>query len=135
MPIITWSEKYSVNIDKIDQQHKKLIDIINRLFDTMKQGKAKGVISEILVELQEYTVYHFTDEEYLLKKYHYPELDNHIKQHQFFIDELSNLRGKMASGKLGIGLEMMQFLSDWLTNHIRGNDKQYSGFLVEKGVV
>ena len=134
MHIINWNENYSVKIAKIDSQHKELIDIINRLFDAMKSGKAREVISQIMIQLQEYTVYHFSTEEYLLQEHCYPLVAQHLKEHDRFVDDLGKLRDKLDAGRLGIGLELMGFLSHWLTGHIRGSDNHYSAFLREKGV-
>lgn len=134
MPIISWSDGLSVNVTVIDEQHKKLIDIVNRLFDAMKAGKAKGVVGQTIDELREYTVYHFATEEKYFADLNYPDSKVHNAEHLLFVEKLDDLKMDMAQGKLGIGLELMNFLSNWLTNHIRITDQNYSAFFNENGV-
>ena len=63
MPFIEWNEKYSVHIEEIDSQHKKIFSIINRLHSALKARKGKKVIGNLLDELVDYTYYHFATEE------------------------------------------------------------------------
>ena len=67
MPLITWTDNLSVNHTEIDNQHKKLVDLINILFDAMKAGKGTDVLNKIFAELTSYTIYHFTYEEKLME--------------------------------------------------------------------
>lgn len=134
MAIIQWSEKYSVGISQIDDQHRSLINSLNLLHDAMKQGKGKDVIDEILNFLANYTVEHFNTEEKLMTTYKYPGYLVHKKEHDDLVAKVKDYKQKLKEGKVIISSEILQFLSDWLNNHILKNDMAYKDFFLEKGV-
>ncbi|MBX3008862.1 MAG: bacteriohemerythrin [Melioribacteraceae bacterium] len=134
MALISWNENYSVKIRDIDDQHKKLIDLINELHDAMKSGRGKEVVGKTLSELLKYTSNHFGFEEKLFAQYNYPEGRTHSKTHKDLIDQLKEFISKYESGQNTLSIELMNFLKDWLTNHIMGTDKKYTSFLNSKGI-
>ena len=129
MPIITWEEKFSVENKTIDDQHKKLVDLINSLFDSMKKGQSKEILSNLLDSLVDYTVYHFTEEEKMLKSADYSELPSHMKIHQSFVDKISTFKNEFESGNSYISLEIITFLKDWILNHILIQDMKYKSVI------
>ncbi len=131
---LQWGPQFSVNIKEIDEQHKKLINMVNTLHSAFSTGKSKSVISNILNELIEYTVYHFGTEEKYFKEYDYPEKDAHIKIHQDLAKKVLDFKDAFDSGKTTVSIELLKFLRDWLSNHICITDKKYSKFLNEKGL-
>ncbi len=134
MEFFTWNENFSVGINTIDEQHKKLVSLINELATAMSEGKGRDKIDSLLTELADYTVYHFSEEEKLMANYEYPGLEEHKKIHSAFVEKVSDFKKKYENGSLLISIEVFQFLQDWLKEHILGTDKQYSPFLREKGV-
>lgn len=134
MALLNWSDNYSVRVREIDTQHKKLIDLINTLHDGMKSGKGKEVLGGILNELVAYTVYHFGFEEKLFDKYGYPETIIHKRNHADLIAQVKKFVDSYNSGDGVLTIELMNFLRDWLTQHIAGSDKKYSDFFNGKGV-
>ncbi|NPA45576.1 MAG: bacteriohemerythrin, partial [Chlorobi bacterium] len=82
--LINWNETYSVGNAEMDKQHKKLIEIINKLFKSFKDGNAQEILHEILQEMIDYANYHLNSEEKLLYKYDYPEKEKHEKLHEEF---------------------------------------------------
>lgn len=136
MPIIVWDDaKLSVNVKGMDLQHRKLIDLINRLYDAMMEGKGNEILGGILRELVDYTIVHFGNEERLLKQYEYPDLALQEKEHEYFKKKIAEMRDGFEKSKMGLTLNVMNFLKDWLANHIMKNDKRYGPFLNSKGVV
>lgn len=135
MPLIQWGPKYSVNIQEIDNQHQKLMALINQLYDAMTAGHGKDVLGKVLNELANYTVNHFAYEEKLFQQHAYPETAAHKAEHVKLIQQVTDLKQKFESGKAHITLEVMNFLKDWLNNHIMVVDKKYSAHLNSKGVV
>jgi hemerythrin len=131
MEIIKWSDSYSVGIKEIDNQHKGLVIIINELFTFMTEGKAKDNLEPIFEHLTEYTKLHFGVEETMLFKYAYPDLDQHKIEHQKFINKLESLKEDFKYGKITISLEILNFLKDWLINHIQHTDKKYSEHILK----
>lgn len=134
MPLMTWKNEYSVNIAQIDQQHKKLIDLINQLNDAMAQGKAKEILDKILNDLVGYCASHFKLEEQLMQSNGYPEFAEHKDKHDKMTAKVLSLKKDVIAGKKLISLEVMKFLEQWLDKHILGTDKNYSPFLNAKGV-
>lgn len=135
MSLMAWEDRLSVNIKAFDDQHKKLIDLINKLYDGMKAGKGNDVLEGILSELVSYTVTHFSNEQSLFQKHGYPEFVQHKKEHDDLTKKAIELRDNLKSGKSVISVEVMSFLKDWLNKHILGTDKKYTAFLNGKGVV
>jgi hemerythrin len=134
MALITWSDAFSVNIKKIDDQHKCLIELVNRLHDSMKAGQGNTIIGPILSDLLNYTSFHFATEEAYFQQYAYPEHLRHKKEHDDLTQQAKNLQASHKEGKLTISIEVMNFLKDWLSNHILLSDKKYSPFLRSKGL-
>jgi hemerythrin len=134
MALIDWNNNYSVKVREIDEQHKKLVLMINVLHSSMKEGKGREIIGEILDELVKYTVYHFSFEESLFAKFGYADMRNHVSQHNNLVEKVKDFVAKYQSGSSIVTIELLNFLKDWLTNHIVGADKQYSAFLNSKGV-
>ncbi|MBF0351471.1 MAG: hemerythrin family protein [SAR324 cluster bacterium] len=136
MSLLTWSEAFSVKINSIDEQHKKLINMINGLHDAMQLGDSKKVIEKILEGLAVYTVKHFGYEEELFRKYGYPQSEQHIREHQALVNQVVALQKRLSTEEsFMLGVEILEFLKNWLINHIQGSDMKYSAFLVEKGVI
>jgi len=135
MALLSWSPNYSVSIKEIDKQHMKLVELVNELHDGMKAGKGKEVLGIVLSELVKYTAFHFSYEEQLFNKYSYPETGTHKRQHKDLVDQVMDYKTSFESGKSVLSMDIMNFLKDWLVNHIAGSDKKYSSFLNSKGVI
>ncbi|HPM43296.1 MAG TPA: bacteriohemerythrin [Candidatus Omnitrophota bacterium] len=134
MPLIDWRPEFSVNIEVIDEQHKKLIDNINILHDAMKEGKAKDILSKIFDGLVEYAVNHFATEEGFFYIYDYPQAEEHKKEHDNFKAKVRDMKAKFEGGKVGLPIELSDFLRDWLQKHVLDMDRKYGPFLNDKGV-
>lgn len=134
MALITWGTKYSVGIPSIDEQHKKLVDIVNDLNDAMKMGKSKEVLNATLTSLIDYTKVHFKYEEDLFNKHGYNEKLSHKMVHDKLTKQVIDFYNNYQKGNAAISIDLMHFLSDWLTKHIVVEDKKYSEFLISKGV-
>ena len=131
---ISWNEIYSLGIEKIDNQHKKLIEIINKLFDSFSEGKAEDIIPEIIKELTEYTQYHFKTEEELFEKYNYPEKESHTGRHNEFINNVKDWKEKLNNNNKELPYELMEYLKKWMLQHILKEDKDYGKFFKEKNI-
>jgi len=134
MSLITWSAQLSVGIDSIDEQHKKLINMINALNDAIADGSAKTIMQNIFDGLTVYTEKHFGYEEQLFAQYGYVESAAHKAEHAALLKQVNELKIKMEGGDFMIGIEVMAFLKEWLTNHIMRTDMAYTEFLISKGV-
>ena len=134
MPLITWNDSLSVNIRKIDNQHQKLIGMINDLDAAMKEREGQTAIGKIISDLLDYTDYHFKTEEDFFVQYHYPELAHHKKTHTQLFQKAATLKQEYDSGRKMVSVKVLNLLSDWLWDHIMKTDKEYSEFLNGKGL-
>jgi hemerythrin-like metal-binding protein len=123
---ITWSSKYSTNVDSVDEQHKKIIEEINHLLDLMKQGKARSEIGSVIDFLDNYTQKHFADEEEIMARYNCPIAEENKKQHAIFLTKIASYKKMLAdqSSATVVTLDIKQDLMDWLINHIEKIDMQ-----------
>lgn len=131
---IAWQNIFSVNIKEIDEQHKKLIDIINELYDSMKIGKGKEILENTLDKMIKYAQTHFTKEEEYMTDYKYPEYKAHKGEHKKFVKKVLTFQKDFKGDKLALSSDVMEFLRNWLINHIMETDKKYAPFFNEKGL-
>ena len=134
MTLMNWTDDLSVKVSQIDNQHKKLVDLINSLHNAMKERKAGEVLSETISELVKYTLEHFNTEEQYFDKYCYPMAEQHKKEHDIFVGKVDAFKKDFDKGKVMLSLEIMNFLKDWIFSHIKKTDMAYSDFFVEKGL-
>jgi len=130
---VEWNDYLSVNVEEIDTHHKKLIEITNKLYQAMKDGISEDLMKSILVELIEYTKYHFSAEESIMEEYVYLQIDKHKAMHREFVLNLSDICHKYQVENVSIDSEMLDFLKNWLINHILKNDRYLGIFLNSKG--
>ncbi|MBV5340179.1 MAG: hemerythrin family protein [Deltaproteobacteria bacterium] len=135
MALITWNPAFSVKVKQFDDQHIKLVDMINELYDAMKAGNGSETVAKILGQLVDYTVTHFTDEEQRLSQYAYPDLEAHKSEHEKLVRQVLDLQQKFEAGQAILTLNVMMFLKDWLMTHIQGDDKKYGDYLNGRGVI
>ena len=131
---VEWNDYLSVNVEEIDNHHKKLIDITNSLYQASIDGINETLIKEIIVKLIEYTKYHFSAEEGLMESYGYLQVDQHRGMHKEFVSNLAEMCRKYQVEKVTIDSEILDFLKDWLINHILKTDMSLGIFLNTKGV-
>ncbi len=132
---IEWSDTYNTGITKIDIQHKVIIKILNELYSIVIIDNNKYKIDDILNELVQYTIYHFGEEEKLFEKYNYTDEKEHKAEHKIFIDKINKIikdKNKYTDSSI---LDLIEFLKDWLTEHILVTDNKYSVFFKNKGII
>jgi hemerythrin-like metal-binding protein len=134
MALITWSPMLAVGVKEIDDQHQKLVALVNQLNDAMHAGKGKEALSPVLNELVRYTAYHFGTEEKLMAKHTYASTTEHKAEHVKFVADVTAFKKKFESGNAMISTEIMNFLRDWLSKHILQTDKKFAKALNALGV-
>ncbi len=131
---LAWDDSCSVGIKSIDDEHRKLIGLINKFDTAYKYHISEEYERNALAELVEYTKHHFDSEEALMQKYGYPDFESHKQQHVEMIAKVNSLIEEYETkGSDALG-GVIALLKDWLVNHIKGTDKQYTAFLNQKGV-
>jgi hemerythrin len=127
-----WKDEYSVQLQEIDTQHKRLVQMVNDLQDAMASGQGRAVLGRILDELISYTRTHFAAEERIMQQCGYPDLSQHQEEHRDLATKVSAFRNEFQAGRAAITVQLMQFLKNWLTSHIMGSDQRYSPYLRQK---
>jgi hemerythrin len=134
MEAIQWNDRYAVQIAEIDEQHKKLFNILNRLADAMSVGKGPDALGVVLMELIDYSMYHFSTEERLFKQYAYSAYEPHKNEHEACTTKIKELKESFDKGNWMLTIDVLKFLTAWLNDHILKEDKKYGSFLNGKGV-
>jgi len=131
---VEWKDEYSVGIDSIDQQHKKLLNLINQLQTAVHHSTGEEFEREALDALVDYTRTHFSYEEGLMEDNGYPDFEPHKEQHKAMVKEVEKVLAEYQQDQDTAMANAVEYLKNWLINHINGTDKQYSKFLIDKGV-
>jgi len=131
---VEWKDDYSVGIDSIDQQHKKLLNLINQLQTAVDYSTGEQFEREALDELVDYTKTHFTYEEGLMRDNDYPDFEPHKAQHEKMFEKVKEVLAEYEQDQDTAMANAAEYLKDWLINHINGTDKEYSSYLIGKGV-
>lgn len=131
MALIEWDEqRYSTNIERFDEQHQNLFEMLNELHQAMEEGRAEEKLGDALRELEEYTEYHFDDEEHFMEDCGFAQdcsecFHSHREMHEEFAAKVTELREKHENGEF-ITMEVLEFARDWLDSHIAGEDQDQS---------
>jgi len=135
MPVfIVWKKDYAVNVESMDSEHKEIFGLINQAFAAKQEGRTREFLDPLIEELIQYAMNHFSNEEVLLKKHQFPELDNQIKEHRDFVKKVSAIKERQSEDQVTRFILLFDFLKEWWLDHIQVEDKKYSSFLNEKGV-
>lgn len=134
-----WKDNYNVDVKEIDKQHNKLFEIGTRISELVLANDDFDHYDEIMAilqELKEYTIYHFGYEEKLMKQYGYKDLDTHKIEHLFVIKKLQKLGSKdIDEEQKEAVMELIGFISDWISGHILKTDMQYKELFKSQGLV
>lgn len=131
---LKWKAAYNVGIESIDQQHRKLVTLINSLQTAIDYNTGESFEREALDALVDYTKTHFKYEEDLMEQNGYPAFAAHRAEHERMIANVDEVLASYREDPDNAMQNANAFLKDWLINHINGTDKQYSKFLIDKGV-
>jgi len=129
---VKWQDSYSVGIDSIDLDHKKLLGLINQLQAAAHYKTDEVLIEDVLNQLVDYTKYHFTREEEMMKECEYPDFEEHKEQHESMINQVSKYIDEYRVDKTRTIEEVAVYLKTWLVNHINGTDQKYTPYLKGK---
>lgn len=137
MAFAEWDQaEYGVGIDRIDDQHRRLFELLDELHGAMKEGQGRDAVGDVLADLEEYTFYHFDDEEGFMAGCGYREdcadcFADHAAAHREFEERVQRLRERHEAGEIVTSIDTLQLLRDWLAEHIAGAsmDQDYAAYL------
>jgi hemerythrin len=134
MAYIQWQDDFSVRVKEIDDQHKGLIEMINSLHEAMLSNKARDLQTKTINGMVDYAVKHFALEERYMKQFGYAGYQKHKAEHDQFAGKALDLKARMEKAGFVLTLEILNFLRDWLRDHILKVDKAYSAEFTRHGL-
>lgn len=129
--VFTWHPSYSINVPVVDDQHRRLFEIAEQLHQAMIAGQGKPALSHILARLVTYTKTHFDTEERIMRECGYPGYERHKAEHVELTKKVLEFSRDYEAGRIALSVSVLQFLKDWLVNHIQGNDKKIATYVVK----
>ena len=128
MPIIVWDKSFELGIIQIDDQHKRLVSLLNKTYDNFISGAGYEALRSILDDLIDYATYHFITEDALMKSHGYPLLSQHREEHDTFCNWVKEIQKGFNNGNSKLSFEVFQFIQNWLAVHILKSDADYGRF-------
>lgn len=135
MPLLTWSEAYSVNNQELDSHHKKLISILNALYTDCLSVGSDGCVDEKIDELLTFADYHFKAEELYMRQLQYFEVDDHIEMHNIFKFKLGEMKRIPHQNQLELTKELIIFIGKWFLHHVLEEDRKYADYAAAGHIV
>jgi hemerythrin len=126
MSLFIWYKTYSVNNEELDNHHKALLDIINRLHDNCFGKDNTNCLDPIVEELVSYSSYHFTAEEQHMRNIGYKDIERHIVEHNEFAQKILRLQQVVNKNDFELTKELIVYIGNWICNHVLVKDKKYS---------
>ena len=134
MALFEWKQEHSVSVLRFDTEHQKLFSLLNELNDAMAEGRGRFVVPRVPQELGEYARWHFSGEEAAMRRAGYPGLEPHIAEHREFCAKVESFYAEYSDNCMGIPIDVLYFLRDWLLKHILSTDRQYAETLNRAGI-
>lgn len=134
MTVIIWKDEHSINVKEIDEQHKKIVELVNSIHLSIKSSADKSELEEKLSHLIDYTRMHFSTEEQLMQQYDYPEFSRHQREHKILLQHLERVLAVVSSGEYPAFCSDYNVSTDWAVIHILESDKLLGAFLNARNV-
>jgi hemerythrin len=129
-----WTPEYSVSVESFDSEHKKLFTLINHLHESIQAGTERSAVIHVLRELSEFTRNHFAAEEAAMRRASYAGLEEHIAEHRVATAKVALYFAEYEAKSRRVAHDVLQFLRDWLQQHILVTDRKYSAALNSAGI-
>jgi hemerythrin-like metal-binding protein len=134
MSKITWNESFSVGVNVLDEQHHKIIDLINRFVEQESEAFDREILETVLSELIEYGFEHLKLEEAMLEENDYPDFQKHKHEHLLYVQKITQSAKRKKSLSEEEFIELGEFLNQWWTDHILEEDMKYRPFFESKNI-
>ena len=131
---LEWSEQYRLGIPSIDIQHKKWIDLMNKLLALRDVQDKHYEVLDALSELSAYTEFHFSYEEKFFNEHGYAESAAHQVKHREFEKKIIKFLSQSATGSPPMVSNLLGEMRTWLIEHICQEDKKYVDFFKSKSI-
>lgn len=134
MALMTWSSKYSVGVETLDNQHKNLMKVLNELHAASMRGEARKVAGPLLSQMASIASEHFSTEERLMESIKFPGLAGHRAKHQELAGKIAEFVSRHEKGDPTVYTPLLYFVRDWQTKHMETEDQEYAGWISTHGV-
>jgi hypothetical protein len=131
--IFPWDDHFNTGLAEVDEQHRRLVALINLLASHVAYGSAPAELDRIFDELANYTVYHFATEEGIWRRHLANELTEakHREVHANFIREVTELRAALSTrAAREVAEDALAFLARWLASHILESDRHMAYMVI-----
>lgn len=132
MYLINWNDSYSIGVKEIDLHHQKIITLLNMLYEDFVNDSSKNRLEKIFEELVNYTKYHFSYEEELMKNYDYVNFEMHQIMHRQFCLRLDEMQKSFRLEKRNISFNLLTFLNTWVLSHVLSTDSDMGQYISTK---
>lgn len=133
--LIAWSPAMSVGVSILDEDHRRIMGLINKLHGAMTEGAGKEALAEIMSGLHIYIQLHFESEESLLKQTNYPEVDSQHEMHEDMHKKTKEILRQFREEPNSVQpVEILLFLKNWWVEHIMKSDMKYADHLAAHGI-
>ncbi len=132
MSIMLWDASLHTGHNRIDADHRKLVELVNELGEAMAKGQGKDLCGKVLSDLVSYTRTHFRMEEHLMSVHEYPLALRHKAEHDRLIEEVHSFNERLDSGAAMLSISLLNFLKNWLSEHIKRSDKAFVASLASR---
>ena len=131
MPLLDWNEQLTLGHDEIDSQHQMLVDMINDLHEQLQDGHERQGLTDAIQGLKAYADYHFAEEERLMLRHGFPELETHRLAHLEFQEQVEAFTAAILREQYQeTSLKVLAFLTGWLNRHIQRDDRIFVEFAI-----
>jgi len=134
MSLFEWTPDFSVSVQRFDNDHKKLISLVNTLNQAMTEGRGRAVVEATLNELTDYAKRHFAGEEEAMKRANYPGLEAHVAEHRALAEQVGKYLAEWKKNASTSPVDLLFFLRGWLEKHILHSDRLYGGAMNKAGI-
>lgn len=123
-PFFVWKDSFNIGVERIDEQHRILFEVMNRLYVSMASGEPEPLVVNALNDLRFYAGQHFHDEEGILARAGFPAIETQRAQHGFFTAQLEAFDVRKPTAR-----DALTFLKDWFLQHVLGTDRRFEEWL------
>lgn len=129
MDLYTWRSEYEIGHARVDEQHRQLVGMINRMYKAMKEGSGDSEIEPILDDLLDYAQLHFTVEEEAMRDSAFPGLEAQLQEHVDLTRRVLHLRNKWQKERSVKTIDLLDLLRQWFVDHISKSDIEFGRYL------
>jgi hemerythrin-like metal-binding protein len=131
---LDWTADFELGIQEMDEQHKQLIDLVNTMHASLKQGKNKKEVKDNIRSFVDFASYHFGNEEQYFEQFAYDNAKEHTQEHKAFVKEILQFQSDYSANKIKFLDDLMPYIKKWLHKHFSITDKKYAILFKQNGL-